>query len=63
MHINPTEAEQILIGLDVCITILKPAGVTVAMYIDAPRDWTIIRQDIRTSPPTLIETRKGSHDA
>lgn len=59
MRINASEAEQILIGPDVCITLLRPPGVTVALHIDAPADWTIIRQDIRTSPPTLIETRKG----
>lgn len=45
------EAEQILIGQDITITLVRGAGDQVRVSIDAPSHVPIWRQDILASPP------------
>lgn len=45
------EAEQILIGQDVTITLVRGEGTEVRVAIDAPSHVPIWRRDILASPP------------
>lgn len=48
------EAEQIQIGRDITITIVRGAGDEVRVAIDAPAHVPVRRRDIMTSPPTPL---------
>lgn len=52
--LTPKEAEQILIGDDITITIVRGRKGQVRVGIDAPREIPIRRQNILTSPPTAV---------
>lgn len=53
LYLTPKEAEQIVIGDDITLTIVRRNG-SLRIGIDAPREIPIKRQNILTSPPTPV---------
>lgn len=45
--------ERILIGDDIVVTVVRFNGGTVRLGIEAPRDFPVIREELKTDDPAL----------
>ena len=53
MVLTRKKSERLLIGEDVIVTICHIGNGAVRVGVDAPRDWLILREELR-HPPALV---------